>query len=79
MYNAATHVLKTMHASVEILAYNNRNQLVGRFSYRSRARAIKALEQMRGEKVVLRPMVTEGAEKAVPTHIELSDETRADE
>lgn len=79
MYNAATHVLKTMHASVEILAYNNRNQLVGRFSYHSRAGAIKALEKMRGEKVVLRPMVTEGAEKAVSTHIELSDDTRADE
>lgn len=79
MYNAATHVLKTMHASVEILAYNNRNQLVGRFSYRSRVEAIKALEKMRGGRVMLRPMVTEGAEKAVSTHVELSDETRADE
>lgn len=79
MYNAATHVLKTMHASVEILTYNNRNQLVGRFSYRSRVEAIKALEKMRGGRVMLRPMVTEGAEKAVSTHIELSDDTRADE
>lgn len=58
------HVLKTSDQGIEIMTFNRSNDLVARFPYDTRQDAIKALEQMKGGRVTLRPMQTEQAELA---------------
>lgn len=70
----ATHVLKTSPDKVEVLSFNSRNEVMARFSYETRQEAIRAVEDLTGRKAILRPMVTEGAERAEIGE-ELNDES----
>lgn len=57
----AQHVLR-IGDKVEILSYNNRRDLMARFEYPTRPEALRALEQITGKRVTLRPMQTQSAE-----------------
>lgn len=60
---AATHVLRTGEYSVEVLSFDSRNTLMARFPYPTRQSAIKAVEDMTGKRIVLKPMQTPAAER----------------
>lgn len=68
----ATHVLRTSETDVQVISFNSRNDVIGRFTYARRQDAIRALERMTGHKVSLKPMQTASSEK-VETQQELSD------
>lgn len=75
----ATHVVKTTTKNVQIISFSkDKNDMLGKMTYKTRAGAIKALERLTGRKVELKPMLADGAER-VFTHQPIDDGTLLDE
>lgn len=74
----AKHVLKTTDKDVQIISFNDKNEVIGRFTYSTRKSAINALTKMTGQRIELKPMQTDGAER-ITVHQEDADSRQPDE